>query len=277
MTNLMNEAKAAAATQDQSAGAAKFEYAIAPAGYTTARFIGYVETGKQPQRAYEGVEKPDAATVRLTFELNGAKHKVEYNDTDGVLKTRNNVIRQSITISTHEKANFTKLFHKMKAGRTNIKHMAELLGEGFLIKITHSTSKDGKKTYANMKNPADGWTIGAPIKTDVETNEVQVMNVPEATQDLQLLIWGSPSKAQWDSIFIDGTYEREVDGQKVTVSKNFIQEEAISASNFSGSPLEALIMGTSDIVAAIATPATQAAPKPAAAQAPTDVLASLGL
>jgi len=283
--SLLNQAAAAAEITDQTQAPASYEYEVPPAGFTTARFIGYVEVGKQPQRAYEGVEKPDAATVRLTFELNGPKHVTEYEH-DGEKKTRTNIIRQTLTISTHEKANFAKLLKKMSGGRDDVKHMAQMLGEGFLIQITHSKSKDGKTTYANMKQ--DGaWNIGAPSVTDPVTNEVRVLTVPEATQPIQLLLWDNPSEEQWNSIFIDGEYEKEIDGKKVVVSKNFIQEQAQTASNFEGSALETLLSGIGDVVADIAeVPEEKPAPKKAKkaakkaepeAPAETDPLADLGL
>ena len=259
MTNLLAQAKTAGETTDQTEVQSGFVYEVAPAGYTTARFIGYVETGKQPQRAFEGVAKPDAPEVRLTFELNGPKHTVEYEH-EGEKKTRTNTQRENIAISMNEKANFHKLLNKMIAGRSGIKHMAEMLGEGFLIKLSHNKSKDGKKTYANMKTTADGWQIGAPATTDPITNETTVLKVPEATQDIQLLLWDTPTADQWASVFIDGTYEREVDGVKVTKSKNFIQDECMSASNFVGSPLEALVAGTDDLIKELTAPAKEEKP-----------------
>jgi len=241
MTNLLDQAGNAAQYDDQTETKA-FERTVAPEGYTTARFIGYVEIGKQPQRPYQGVDKPDAAEVRLTFELNGPKHITEY-EKDGVKMTRTNIHREKLTISSSEKSNFQKLFKKMLAGRTDIKHMAQLLGEGFLVKIKHNLSKDGKNTYANIK--VDGvWDIGAPSVTDPITNETTILDVPEATHAVQLLLWSNPSKEQWDSIFIDGTYTKnDGKGQDIEVSKNFIQNEAMAASNFIGSPLEALVAG----------------------------------
>lgn len=280
---LLAQAATAAEYQDQTEAPASFEYETPPAGYTTARFIGYVEVGKQKQRAFEGVEKPDAPMVRLTFELNGPKHITEY-EKDGEKKVRTNLIRTSVTLSTHDKAGFSKLFKKMAAGRQDIKHMAQMLGEGFLIMVTHSKSKDGKKTYANIKD--DGvWGVGAPCTTDPITNETTILNVPEATQPIQFFLWSAPTKEQWDSIFIDGDYEKEVDGVKQTISKNFIQNQCLEASNFVGSPLEAMLADiggsiTSELAAPPAEekkPEPKPAPKEAPAPVADDPLAALGL
>ena len=274
MTNLMEQITAAAAVTDQTTVSTGFVREVAPAGFTTARFVSYIEVGKQPQRAFQGVEKPDAHEVRLTFELNGPKHTTTY-EADGETKTRTNLIRITNTISNNEKSNFYKLLQKMTYGRNDIKHMAQMLGEGFLVKVTHNKSKDGTKTYANLKS--DVWDIGEPATTNPTTNETNILAVPEATQDVQLLLWNTPSKEQWDTIFIDGEYTREVAGQQVTKSKNFIQELAMSASNFQGSPLEALVMGGT--VEELMAPPAPAAPAPAPVAAPEDAdpLAALGL
>ena len=274
MTDLMNQINNAAELTDQTAVSTGFTREVAPAGFTTARFVSYIEVGKQPQRPYQGVEKPDAHEVRLTFELNGPKHITEY-EYDGEKKTRSNLIHITNTISNSEKSNFYKLLQKMRYGRNNIKHMAQMLGEGFLVKVTHNKSKDGTKTYANLKS--DVWDIGEPATTNPVTNETSILAVPEATQPLQLLLWNLPTTEQWETIFIDGEYTREVDGKQVTKSKNFIQELAMSASNFQGSPLEALVMGGT--VAELMTPSAPAAPAPAPVEAPADEdpLAALGL
>mgnify|MGYP003642621719 FL=1 len=278
MNNLLNQALEAATLDNQTEASSGFTYQVAPAGYTTARFVSYIEVGKQPQRAYQGVEKADAFEARLTFELNGPKHITTYEH-EGVQKTRTNLIRITVTISNNEKSNFFKLLEKMAYGRNDIKHMAQMLGEGFLVQVSHNNSKDGQKTYANLKS--DVWNVGEPATTDPITNETRILAVPEATQDIQLLLWNSPSQEQWDSVFIDGSYEREVDGVKVMKSKNFIQETAMAASNFVGSPLEALVsVGT---MAEIMTPppAAKATPERNTIRpegiANDDPLAALGL
>ena len=285
MNTLMSQITDASTLADQTEVSAGFTYEAPAEGYTTARFVSYIEVGKQPQRAYQGVEKADAFEVRLTFELNGPKHITTYEH-EGVTKTRTNLIRITSTISNNEKSNFFKLLQKMTYGRNDIKHMAQMLGEGFLVQVTHNKSKDGKKTYANLKS--DVWNIGQPATTDPITNDVNILNVPVATQEIQLLLWNTPSKEQWESVFIDGSYEREVDGVKVVKSKNFVQELAMSASNFIGSPLEALVMGgtLAEMLAPHAdTPAPVKPPAPTVVPiAPTDApvvsddpLAMLGL
>ena len=282
MTNFMDQITAAAAVTDQTVVSTGFVREVAPAGFTTARFVSYVETGKQPQRAFQGTEKPDAYEVRLAFELNGPKHVTEYEH-EGVKKTRTNIIRITATISNNEKSNFFKLLQKMTYGRNDIKHMAQMLGEGFLVKVTHNADKkDPKKLYANLKS--DVWNIDQPAVTDPISNETTILAVPAATQDMQCLLWNTPSPEQWASVFIDGEFTREVEGQQVTTSKNFVQNRAMEASNFIGSPLEAMVMGgtVAELMAPVEAAPVEAAPVVVAEVAPApveeaDPLAALGL
>jgi len=258
MSDLLAQAKVANTYEDQTEVSKGFERSVIPAGFTTARLVGYVEIGKQPQRPYQGKEKPDAPEVRLTFELNGQKHINEY-EVDGVKKTRTNVKSEKLKLSTNEKSGYYKLFMKMRNGRDDIRHMAHMLGEGFVLKVVHVVKeKDGKKvTYANIKD-ADGYTVGAPFVTDPVTDETKSVEVPAATQSIQFLQQANPTKEQWDSIFIDGTWTKKEGDKEVEVSKNFVQALCLEASDFVGSPLESLLGGADEIAAGLAKSAAKA-------------------
>ena len=239
--SLLNQAKAAGEIEDHTDTSGGFEYTPPPAGKTMARLIGYVEIGKQPQRAFKGVEKQPALEAILTFELNSKKHINEY-EKDGVKHTRTNTVTVRVPVHKSEKSNFFKLFTAMKAGRDNIKNMAQMLGEGFLVTVTHNVvEKEGnKKTYCNLKSDT-GWNIGAPVGYNSETDETAALNIPPATQPIQLLIWKRPTVEQWDSIFIDGTYTKKEGDNEVQVSKNFTQQLCMKATDFKGSALARLI------------------------------------
>jgi hypothetical protein len=289
---LLDQAKKAGETTDQTEAKAGYDYAPPPEGFTPARFMGYVEIGNQPQKPYKGKEKPPAMVAILTFELNGPKHITEY-EVDGEKRTRTNIITERVKVSSSERSGFYKLLKKMIGGRPDIKHMAEMLGEGFLIKIVHNVvEKDGKKrTYVNMKSEENGWEIRLPQKTDPITNEVEPVDIPAATIPLKFLNWEAPTPEQWESIFIDGTYTtKDEDGKEVEKSKNFIQGLCMEATNFIGSPLEAMLSGGDDIVKELSKPETPETPETAEEEEeiPTvpeetsvdktdDVLADLGL
>lgn len=274
-----------------------FEYEPPAAGPTPARFIGYVELGKRKQRPYQGKEKPDAEEVFLFFELNGKKHVKEV-ETDEGKKTFTNILRVKVTKKLNSKAGFTKLFNKMVYGRDGITHMAQMLGEGFLVTVVHNeVEKDGKKrVYANLKDADGNWMVAAPMyQTDpLDPDTLQPLPVPEVTQPVKLLLWDAPTQEQWDSLFVDGTRTvKGEDGQEREVSKNWLQEDIVqNAVNFEGSALQAMLGGIGDLnleddgsapespEGSAGTEDTGEAEKPAEGGAQGgsgDVLASLGL
>ncbi len=242
MTNaLMNEAQAAGQIEDHSVVQKGFTRETAPAGLTKARLIGYIEYGDQKQRPYQGQPKDDAPMAMLVFELLGKRHITEY-EKDGVKKKRANIHIERIKISNNEKSGFFKLFNLMRNGRSDIKNMAQMLGEAFMLTVVHvKKEKEGKEvTYVNIKD-TNGYKVGPPVLFNPETEETSIVDVPQQIGKSQLLLWKAPSQAQWDSIFIDGTYTRGEGDKAKEVSKNWIQNAACEATNFVGSALESLI------------------------------------
>lgn len=247
MSDLLNEVAAAvegSKVTDQTKEVSSFEYEIPAAGPAMARFIGYIELGKRPQKPFQGKEKPDCREVRLIFELFGKKYAKEI-DVDGETK----VVYPTITVRTQikagERANFTKLLKAMSYGRSGITHMASMLGEPFLVHVVHNVVGEGAEatTYANLRDDS-GWKIQAPVRADPVTGETEALPVPEPTKAIQLLLWDSPSQAQWDSIFIDGERTTKDDkGVEKVVSNNWLQEDIMkSATDFEGSAVQALIL-----------------------------------
>lgn len=123
--------------------------------------------------------------------------------------------------------------------------MAFMLGEAFIVNIIHNKSKDGKRTYANIKDKSGVWKIGAPVKVDDE-GETVPLKAPAATVEPRLLLWDSPTIEQWQSIYIDGTYTKKEGDKEVEVSRNWIQNLAKSANNFEGSALQTMILAAVD-------------------------------
>ena len=250
MNALVNEAKAAKNNNDQTEEQ-KFSREVTPAGQTPARFISYIEFGKQARKPYQGQEKQPALEARLTFELMGSKHLVEFEVNGDKVTRRNTIGTGAMIVSSSSKAGFFKLLTKMKSGRDSVKHFGDMLGEAFMINVVHNESKgDDKKVYANMKD-ANGWLIGPCVAFNAASGETEDVKCSDPIGAMQFLNWLDPTKLQWDSIFIDGTYEKTVDGVKTEVSKNWLQERCLAAVDYSGSALEALLSGTSDLVDAM--------------------------
>lgn len=239
--NVANEIENLADHTEVSTG---FDRTPPAAGMAVCRFVQYIELGNHVKQ-FDGKDKPSSPQVRVGFELHG-RH-VEEQEVGGVVKKFHPILTTEMGLSLNSKASFKKLFNAMLAGRSGIINMAQMLGEAFLMEIVHTPSlKDPKRVYAGFKK--DGaFTLRAPVMpvTDemgVPTGEVKAIKVPEATEgSAKVFLWDNPSTEQWDSLFIDGTYEQK-DGDTVKqVSKNFLQETILSADNFAGSAAEAVL------------------------------------
>ncbi|MGX9389632.1 hypothetical protein ACWX0O_01785 [Nitrobacteraceae bacterium UC4449_H16] len=242
----------AAETEDQTVETTTtFDNEPPPAGPTVGRFIEYIELGKQKQPDYAGKPKPPADVLRLTFELLSPKKNIHEYEVDGEQRVRGDRVSIQVTKKMGDKAKFKKLFKAMTYGRDDIKHMAQMLGEAFIITIYHNVVKGeaGAKdrTYVNLDN--DGaYGISAPFIVDPLEETKKALDVREPISPLRLFLFNNPTKETWDSIFIEGTREKKLDGGAVEqVSKNWIQERIMGAVNFEGSPLEALLGGVADL------------------------------
>ncbi|MCY1708371.1 hypothetical protein [Pannonibacter sp. SL95] len=222
---------------------------IPPAGFTVGRLIEYIEFGKQKQKPYKGKEKPPALVARIVFELLGPKNLTEYQDEAGNKQIRSQTLALTLAVKTSDKAKYKKLFMKMRRGRADIKHMAQMLGEAFVLQIFHNVKEsEGKKfTYVNLDENGE-YGIGAPVKNDPLTGESEVLNVKPNIREMRLFLFEIPTKETWASLFIEGTKERKnEDGSVTNVSKNWLQERILSATNFSGSALEAMLADLGDL------------------------------
>lgn len=252
---------------DTSGGGGDFDNSPPDAGPATFRFIGYVEMGDRPEE-YQGKPKTPTREVRLMFQVMSKRHIKTY-EKDGVTHEFRPIITVKHRVKTGEKAAFGKMFRKMRRERSEITNMAQMLGEAFYGKIVHGKSADGSKTYANLRDADGNWQLEEPRLYDPVAETWQNIDVAAATEPVKLLLWDYPSKAQWDSIYIEG--EREVteklaDGTEVkkTVSKNWMQEDIVkNALDFEGSPLEAIVAGLGNLKI------EKAESKPAAAEKPT--------
>ena len=236
---------------DQTKTPVGFTREVPPAGKTTARFVGYIEMGKRKQRDYQGKPRKPEFEVMVVFEFNSKKHR-RVIDSDEGEKEFTNVHYETMAIKLGDKGSFKKLFNKMKNGRDSIKHMAQMLGEGFIITVVHNQGKGEKAdvTYANIRDGDGSWLVAPPQVEDAVTGEVTDVPIPEATVPMRLLIWNSPTKLQWDSLFIEGSYTRKKKGseEEEEVSKNWMQTKIVTgAVDFEGSALEALLLANGGI------------------------------
>lgn len=230
----------AAQTEDQTKEVAA-ERRVIPAGKAMARLIEYVELGPQPQ-SFNGEKKPDCEEVRVAFELFGKKYTSTTSDGEEL----HDVIAWKGTKKFNNKSQFFKLMKKMTYGREGITHMAQMLGEAFIVEVKHNTvERNGKEvTYANIFVDGDCY-VAAPVVEDPVTNETKKLDVPEPTRPFRCFIWKNPTKECWDSIFIDGSRTFKEGDKEVTRSNNWMQETLQSSPAFSGSALEAMLAAES--------------------------------
>lgn len=229
-------AKAAEQTNMNESQKGGGDYVPPAEGLCRLRFVAYIELGKHHDEKYNKTRDK----VMLTFELSGPKHEPKKME-DGTLIPHRISITE--TLSLNEKANFYKLFRAMNYDGT-CTHIAQLLGNEFLGTVVHNKSKDGKRTYANLRGDS-GYTIRKPYVEDPETGEVRKIPAAPQVSETRCFLWDYADKDMWDSIFIDGEYEQETnDAGEVTRparSKNVFQERIKSAVNFKGSPIEEIL------------------------------------
>ena len=216
-------------------------------GYPS-RFIGYVEVGDRKSADYQGQKKPNARKAYLYFQLLSKKVAQEI-EVDGVKKTIYPIHREMVDVKTGEKANLTKLFKRMAAGRSHLTHIAQMLGEPFKTGIAHNVKGEGadKKIYENARTKDDGWLISPPVVEVLDDDgepTTKVLNVAEARDPIRLLLWDDPSPEQWESIKMRPYQYGEGDNKK-TFDGGHLQFECINnALDFEGSALQAMLAGS---------------------------------
>lgn len=226
LKDLLGDINDAEQTTDQTVAHKGGRY-LPPEGRTVARLINYVEQGPQVH-TYSGRESIHP-TVWVGFELLG-KNYINEETGQGAL------VGRRLKLSLHPRATFFNLFRDMLYGRDGILHMSRMLNEPFVLTIKHSDKVEGRPQYANIAS------VDKPYTMD-ESGDERLLKVPERNRPLQLLIWDFPSKAAWDSLFIDGEWE---DDDGVKHSRNIVQQRILDGPEFRGSPLDILLSGLQD-------------------------------
>lgn len=221
-------------------GGGSFEYQPPAEGVCLATLVGYIETGEVYDEKYSKTKN----TVQLIFELASGKNAPRETDDGTKIPHR---MTLNMTLSLNEKAHFYKLFRKLNY-KGAAKHMAELLGDYWLVTIRHNKNKDGR-VFANLDDIDRNYTFRPPVRIEGDelagTAKQIPVPKPERISELRLFLWDFPSKAMWDSLFIDGTYEeRKDDSGKVTHqarSKNVIQIRIKDATNWASSTMAEIL------------------------------------
>jgi hypothetical protein len=164
------------------------EFEIAPEGVFLARCYKMVDVGTQTETGQYGTK--ENRKIYLYWELladadGGDAPKME----DG----RPFSIFNSYKLSMHQKANLRKHLDSWRGKKFTEEEAADfdvtkLLDKFCLLQITHSTSKDGQKTYANVDNimhtkkTAEG--VNEISSFSIENPDMEVFNdLPEWLQN----------------------------------------------------------------------------------------------
>ena len=221
-------------TQEQS-----FTKALAAEGPAMLRLRSYIELGVHDSK--NKANKP-SVTCYFLFELLHPKHMLE--DSEGNKYPDTVSIR--LPYGKTGKSMYRKLFKKMNySGKYT--HFSQMIGDApFLGTLSHNTVE--KKTYVNLNKDGE-WNIGSPVVVDPMTSKERRVPIPEMQGDGQLFLWENPGmteemiKTMWESIFIDGTYEK--DGQEL--SKNWIQDFIRSNNDWEGSATQSAVENTIEV------------------------------
>jgi hypothetical protein len=248
MSNVLNALKSVVATAVESAVMTDMSIAsvggqggkLYPEGYAFGRLVAYVEIGDVVQE-FQGEVKSPAPHMFLGFAIWGAGYQNE-DGSPGYITT------YDMSLSNNGKAKAFKLFKKLN-WKGEAKNFAQLLSDGFLVKIVHHTSKaPGSKP----KSIIDIEGFLPPIDV-VSQAPYTIADAPDSLY--KLFLWDNPTPETWATLFIDGKRE---DG----TSKNWLQDKVMAATNFVGSPLDIMLGGVSlpSMVATTAPTAPVTAP-----------------
>lgn len=226
---------------------------LLPAGYAFAQLVEYIEFGMQPQE-FQGQKKDPAMEFSVGFALTGQG----YSNDDG---TPYIVRPYSMALSRNEKARAFLLFKKLNYKGT-AKNFAQLLGQKWLVKIVHEAKTKKDNTIVSRLD----LTSFLPPNDPVTGNPYPIPDAPDNMY--RLFLWNRPTRAGWDSLYIEGTYEAK-EG-KPAASKNRLQETCLKALDYAGSPLETLLSaGAAGLALPTAPSVPAAAPSsPAVPSAP---------
>jgi len=235
MTDFSKLGRSAAETDDMSQNKS-FEREVPKEGVALMRFVGYIETGRHEARNPK--YKPALKTM-LIFELGSPKHLIEMEGRK---------VPQKFTLRLNKgmtaKSGYKKVFNMMnKAMGGGHTHFFQMLGKPVLGQIYHNAVGEGaeNKIYANLDDNG-AYSFKPTTKEDELTGEMVNIPVPEVHGKLQGFLWENESMSDeeyvemWDSLFIEGT--REKDGKEV--SKNWLQESIQENMEWEGSTLQAL-------------------------------------
>lgn len=243
--------QAAAETDHTKAPPEKdFERVVAAPGKGIMRLREYIEIGKHPNASKAYPDKKPSRKARFVFELCTPRHiqtiKVEGKDDIILPHILSCTVAMPDKGAASAKSAYAKLFSKLNYDG-KLQHPAQALGRAYVVNIIAGYDSDayegGKlkegavQKYANFKDADGSFLIEPPRIVDPVSEAVTEIKVPEIKGALKIFLYDNPTKETWDSLFIEGTYQK--DGKDV--SKNWLQECIMKALDYQGSKLQCLL------------------------------------
>jgi hypothetical protein len=187
-------------------GGDRIEQPVIPAGVYPGRLVQLLDLGLQPQRAFQGKDKPPAQEIMLTYEL------VDTFMVDAAGKEREDKPRWiSETLPLYglfaDKAKSTQRYKALDPQEIEGGDFTKFLGSPVNVTIVHNVS--GGKTYANVAN------IAAMRPKDAE-------KCPELKNDTKMFDVDAPDMKVFGEL------------------PQWIQDKIVSNLKYAGSKLEAL-------------------------------------
>lgn len=218
---------------------------VPAAGPCHIRFLNFIEIGLHESK--NKAHKPSQIAI-ITVELHSPAHMYEK---DGVKVPQTLDIR--IPKSQGQNSRWPKFIKAIQRALQptlgyEITHMAQAIGHACLGTIYHNTNDKGD-IFANLDvdktwsfqpsrfvNPATGATEEVNIPPLHGTPAVFMMN------NQKLLADPAKMKFMWDSIFVDGFYEKEKpDGTKEQISRNYYQKLIARSIGWEQSPVKKIL------------------------------------
>lgn len=224
------------------------ETEVIPEGEQPCQLVGYVELGKQ-QRLYKGQLKQPEMGIALTFEFGMAKYtgsfpltisttrewkEHEFFDWIGV---SDKLASGEMSMSFANKTSYMKVLAALNAASDkDFNSIRDAVGELFLAHVVHSPNKkEGELPYANMSIAGRPGlpAVEAPVLRSKKTGKILedlTEGYPEeALREYAVFEWDNPTEEAWKAL------------------TKWHKESIKKATNFVGSPIEALLLGNPDL------------------------------
>lgn len=216
--------------QDLNEAKASMDFPVAAEGPCRLRLIQYLELGVHTTEVIKGQPKTKPR-ARWVFEVSGPKHPaIEAGD-----KKFLHTVKIEEPIGFGEKNWYMRLFAAMKKDYPHATTFYELVDGTFRGRLYHSKSKDGKRTYVNLKTKGKPYSVESRFYEDEDTGDIKESVAAPRMADLLVFPWDFATLEDWDAVYIDGKYDNGG-------TKNHIQETLKRAENFVGSPVYIALM-----------------------------------